>query len=465
MKKPSPMTSMKPSSMTPRQGAYLGIAGLLAALVWPILVVGYPMLFYDSVDYLTTGIQLGFGTLRPPVYGYMIRLLHWNLSLWPIVAGQALLAAWLIWRTLDALQVPWRSRLMVPAVIAVSTLPFFVIWVMADVLTGLMVMAAFVLVVRPPARAWEHALMAGFVFLAGMAHVTHLPLLFGVGLTLLLAALAWPALGLSRRAAIGVVAAPVLAAGLLLAANYALYGVVRVTYSSPALALTRQVEDGLTQRTLDAECPTRHWRLCADRPLLEGASSLWFGFAPDSPLQARLGGMVGYAAEAAEIVSATTRRYWRDSLVNGIARAGAILLSPDSASFGARRDQAAILQELRDHHLGYLDGGIDRPLRTAQLTAAAGPADLTGLASLPLVALGLLIAWRRRVPLAAVFLGLSLAAIIGNALIIGVGGDVEGRYHGRLAWLALMGCFLAATSLSVRRPAAMSPAMAPMARA
>ncbi|RYJ00013.1 MAG: hypothetical protein EON47_15055 [Acetobacteraceae bacterium] len=431
---------------------YLGAAGLLAASVWPILLVGYPMLFWDSIDYLAVGIQLGFGTLRPPVYAYMIRLLHWNLSLWPIVVGHAILAAWLIWRMLDALQVPWRSRLAAPVVIAMSSLPFFIIWVMADVLTGLMVVAAFVLVVRPPRRGWEHGLMAGFMVLAGMAHVTHLPLLFGVGCMLLVAALVWPGLGLSRGAALGVIGAPVLAAAILISANFVHYGVFRVTYSSPALALTRQVEDGLTQRTLDAECPTRRWRLCDERILLDGATSLWFGFADDSPLQARLGGMVGYASEAAEIVSATTRRYWRESLTAGIARAGAILLSPDSASFGARRDQAAILDSLRDHQYGHLDGGIGRPLRTVQLTAAARLGDLTALAWLPLLALGGVIAWRRRVPLAAVFIGISLAAIIGNALVIGVGGDVEGRYHGRLAWLALMGCFLAATS--ARTPAA-----------
>ena len=140
---------------------YLGAAGLLAASVWPILLVGYPMLFWDSIDYLAVGIQLGFGTLRPPVYAYMIRLLHWNLSLWPIVVGHAILAAWLIWRMLDALQVPWRSRLAAPVVIAMSSLPFFIIWVMADVLTGLMVVAAIVHLVRPPRRWRVKGVIAG----------------------------------------------------------------------------------------------------------------------------------------------------------------------------------------------------------------------------------------------------------------------------------------------------------------
>ena len=249
------------------------------------------------------------------------------------------------------------------------------------------------------------------------------------------------------------VAAPVLAACILVAANFFIYGVVRVTYSSPALALTRQVEDGLTQRTLDEECPTRRWRLCDERALLDGATSLWFGFAEDSPLQARLGGMVGYASEAAEIVSATTRRYWRESLTAGVGRAVALLFSTDSASFGPRRDQAAILQTLRNAGFGYLDGGADRPLRTTQLTAAAKLGDLTSLAWVPLIMVGGLIAWYRKAYLAAVLTGVGLAAIVGNAVIIGVGGDVEGRYHGRLAWLAILACYLAATS-HVRRSTA-----------
>ena len=216
----------------------------------------------------------------------MIRLLHWNTSLWPIILGQAGLAAWLIWRTMDAMRiVSWRGRMVAAAIIAVSSLPFFVIWVMADVLTALLVLGAFVAVARPPTSKLERALLVVFLLGAGSAHVTHLPLMFGIGIVLLAATFLWRDLGLSRAAALGITAAPVLLTGLLLAANYTLFGVVRVTYSSPVLALCRQVEDGLTQRTLDAECPVRGWQLCNERAALEGATSPWFSFGAESPLQ------------------------------------------------------------------------------------------------------------------------------------------------------------------------------------
>ncbi|RZL41486.1 MAG: hypothetical protein EOP72_08500, partial [Variovorax sp.] len=113
--------------------------------------------------------------------------------------------------------------------------------------------------------------------------------------------------------------------------------------------------------------------------------------------------------------------------------------------------QAAILQTLRNAELGYLDDGIDRPLRTRRLTTAAKVGDRTSLARAPLLALGSLIAWLRKVPLALIFIGISFAAIVGNALIIGVGGDAEGRYRGRLVWPAIFGCFMAATSTATRQ--------------
>jgi hypothetical protein len=67
-----------------------------------------------------------------------------------------------------------------------------------------------------------------------------------------------------------------------------------------------------------------------------------------------------------------------------------------------------------------------------------------------------MIAIRRRAPLAGVFLGLCFAAVLGNAFLIGVGGDVEGRYHGRIAWVAVFACFLAAASGVVRSKNAMA---------
>ena len=440
--------------MESRYGNHLALVCLLAALLWPIVIFGYPLLFWDSVDYLAIGANFMFGTIRPPAYAYMIRLLHWDTSLWPIVLGQAALAAWLIWRTMDVMEVSRRGRMAAAAVIAVTSLPFFVIWIMADILAGLLVLGAFVAVARPPKSKLERVLLAGFLLGAGSAHVTYLPLLFGIGIVLFAASLFWRDLGLSRGAALGVIAAPMLATGILLAANFVLYGVVRVTYSSPVLALCRQIEDGLTQRVLDEECPARGWRLCGERAAVEGASSLWFGFTDESPLNARLGGMVGYASEAAEIVSVTTQRYWRESLSLGLRRAGALLLSSNSATFGRSADrQVAILEFLRNAGYAHLDGSsaASRLIRSPELIAVAALGNLTSLAWAPLLALGAVIAFRRRAPLAAVLLGLCFAAILGNAFLIGVGGDVEGRYHGRIAWVAVFACFLAAASGVVRQ--------------
>src|SRR5690348_1613752 len=98
--------------MGSRTGNRLAVACLLAALLWPILITGYPLLFWDSVEYFAVGAGLHFGTMRPPAYHYMIRLLHWNTSIWPIIFGQAGLAAWLIWRTMDAMRIAsWRGRM------------------------------------------------------------------------------------------------------------------------------------------------------------------------------------------------------------------------------------------------------------------------------------------------------------------------------------------------------------------
>jgi len=432
-----------------RSVRFWGPALLMVALLWPVIVFGFPMLYWDSVDYLLMGQKPSFGAVRPPAYAWVIRLLHGNHSLWPIVIGQAGLAAWLIRRTLDALSVPDHGRLLVPAVVAVSSLPFFIIWVMADVLTGLLVLAAFVAVARPPRAWWERILLAGMLVGGAAAHVTHMPLLFGIGLILLLAAWAWPALGLSRQAALGVVAAPVLAAALLVAGNLAMYGVARITHSSPVFALARLIGDGLAQRTLAAECPARGWRICAERAQLDGVDSGFFMFSDDSPLNRTLGGMVGYAPEAAEVVAATLRQHWPEVLRLGLGRARETLLLPDAASDSRDAEhQIWAAGWLRDAGLGRFVSGLeDSPLvRNPALAAVSRPGDLTSLAWAPLLLLGAAIALRRRAPLAFLFVGLAGAAIIGSAVLVGIGGEAAGRYQGRVAWLAPFACALALLS-------------------
>ena len=76
------------------------IAALIAGaalLVWPAMLNGYPLVFIDTVSYLNH-------TTRPEVpwdktlaYGPFLHLFHWQVSLWPAVAAQGLIASHLVW--------------------------------------------------------------------------------------------------------------------------------------------------------------------------------------------------------------------------------------------------------------------------------------------------------------------------------------------------------------------------------
>jgi hypothetical protein len=113
---------------------------------------------------------------------------------------------------------------------------------------------------------------------------------------------------------------------------------------------------------------------------------------------------------------------------------------------------------LRDAGLGrYVHGVEDTWLvRDPALAAIARAGDLTSLAWAPLLLLGAAVALRRRAPLALLFTALAGAAILGSALLVGIGGEAAGRYHGRVAWLAPLACLLALQSglLRERRAAA-----------
>jgi len=121
-------------------------------LLWPAVWNGYPLVFSDTGTYLTQAIERHLGWDRPPFYSLAILPLHMTLSLWPVVVAQALIAAWMLGLLRRALLPAASAWSVVPlaGLLALATsLPWCAAQVMPDLFTGLLVLAAALLLLTP----------------------------------------------------------------------------------------------------------------------------------------------------------------------------------------------------------------------------------------------------------------------------------------------------------------------------
>lgn len=448
-----------------RTQAGIVLALALAGLV-PALLNGMALVFPDTEGYLVSAQTLRPQHVRAFGYGAFLRLTGAMWSLWLPVVAQAVLAAWLVTRllVLEAARLPLRWRQPAAwsmlAVVLLGHLPWIVAWVQPDLFTGLLVLAVYLLAMHWGALpALERAVLLVFALGAATTHLTHPPLLLGLGLFALvvlgLTALTGRARELStlwRTAALALGLA-VVGWGSLAGANWITYRVPTASLGAPVFLFSRLAADGDAAAALRPGCEAgRDWAVCAhlDWLRLPADEFLWRDW---SPLPA-LGHTSNFMAEAAELNPILLRHDWPAWLGNSAVRTVQQLATVELGDGMDAEGPAMLVEELGKSGLEVLGASLletrqaadaMRPLMpapVAEALAAGGLASLAGLAAYGL--------YRRRPSLWWPAL-LLLACWLGNAGLIALAGEVHGRYSARLVWLApLLAGLLALRAIATR---------------
>ena len=312
-----------------------------ALLLWPALWNGYPIVFADTGTYLSQAIHRYAGWDRPVFYSVFMLPLHATVTLWPVVAAQALLAAWvlrLVCRVLAPDLPDWLLLAGGAGLSLFTWLPWLVSELMPDLFTPLLVLILAVLAWTPDRvtrREW--LALPALATLMTASQQSSLPLAFGLSVALGLAAgltdrTARPAWGLRpdraaladasggspaglrgsacrgtamarmRRAWRLTIVPPALAVLALCSVNLVAHGRFSVSPFGNVFLLARVIYDGPGLAALRQGCPEAGWRLCPFLDRLPPTSDdfLW---QPGSPLDLA-GGAKAVSGDANAIIGA-----------------------------------------------------------------------------------------------------------------------------------------------------------------
>ncbi len=413
-----------------------------AALLWPALVNGYPILFSDTHAFL---VQAGVPRMiwdKPFAYGPFLRLLHGGATLWLPAAAQALIVSHMLWLSRSAITAPsllWHVS--ISAVLAgLTTCAWFTSLLMPDIFAPLVVLSLFLLGfddrVDRSSRLWIRVVAT----VAIVVHLSHL----------VIAAACILAVLFLRPSRVPAVLGPlVVAVILLIASNLIGFHRFAVSPFGSVFMLSRLSADGLVVDTLERECPKAGWRMCGWTARLPTDSDE-FMWNERGPVWTTPGGPQVLAREAGEIVTATV-------LAEPLAVAKAM-----AGNTVRQLGMFALGDTLRST---WLEGSVTNSLReffprielarfyaslqsTDKLEAVASQLALPILLVLGAGAAGLLVmlgglAIHGRSPAGGLAV-MVLVGLLANAFATGALAKPHDRYQARIIWLVVAAPLLAA---------------------
>lgn len=423
---------------------------LLAPAFWN----GYPLVYFDTEDY----VELSF-TWQPIIYRIMTYGAFASIAqpfgtLWIVVWAQALMMAWMLHEAVWSWIARWRPQVFLGLGVALSVftgLPWVTSQVMADMFAGLAVLGMAVLAFGSAIPLWRRWLLMPMVALAICVHMSHVAVCMGLVLVLLGL---WLGSKLSLRMPRPRIGLPVLAVMLGTAAvpsvHYLATGRAFFSESGQVLQLALFVQDGLAKKYLDEVCPQgAPLKMCAHKEELPYTADefLW----GDSPFD-DMGGWKAMHDEAGIIVKGAIAMFPGD-----VARAMVNNTLTQLDLIGTGEDLVPMTWHFVRTQLKRYPGDF-RAFRFARQQRREGISfDAINKVQVPvaqaaeIAMLGLLVvAWRRRDRISGGILIVVLLALLGNAFVCGALSNPHDRYQNRLVWLALMSAIICAVRLDQR---------------
>jgi hypothetical protein len=427
---------------------------LLGAALWN----GFPLIFYDTGAYMLQSFGDKFVPERSPVFSLFILFAGAGVSLWLVVALQALIVSFVMVQTARAL----APRLALPVLLLIGIglvlltgLPWYVGQIEPDAFTPLVVLTLYLLAFHAKQLGlWRSMLLTAISSLAIASHPSHLGLAAGLVLVLVLYRflVLWKA-GWPRPSLSSPLMTLFLGLTIILSANYHYTRHLFISRAGPVFMFARMLQDGVVQKLLNETCPSSNYILCRYRMVLPHRADKWL-WGPGT-LFVKLHRFIGTEKESARIVHDSLTRYplWNAELAARDAlQQFTLFYTGDQIE-----PQQWILftdfhQFIPDQLAAYGKARQQKgELRFGMINLVQVPVAFLVLL---LLGAGLVLATRRRDARASVVLGFVLIALLGNAIVCGVFSNPHARYQSRLIWVP---AFALALLMMDRRATSLQP--------
>ncbi len=433
----------------------VAIAGVAAALLWPAVWNGFPLMFPDALGYLrqSRGILLKlsghdvpywtYEIMRSEIYAATTSFLHHGANLWPIVFLQSVLTAWVLWLVVRSLHLPRpvTAYLAISAVLAGLTgIAWYVSVPMPDILGPLLYLSFFLLVIVPHAqRPWETCTLAILALWCSTAHATHL--LLAAALCVVFAALwalKWPGMAhRGRRLS--------LLAGLLALAVLAQFAVHRRLYHEaslfgrpPAFLMARLIGDGPARTYLQQHCAALPWLICkhADNLPTNEEQFLW---EPDGiEATATPAERKELAREEMPLLLATMRAYPVQQTALSLRNFGVMLITMGPWDYW-------VYPALTPAYLDFSVPGLSTRYPPTRQFRGQLPQRICRAMEGPVIVAALLLVvllfgrtWRSRNYPVLALTAIVLVILPANAFLSGVISTIDPRLQDRVTWMTVL---------------------------
>lgn len=412
-------------------------------LMAPALWNGYPLFYYDSVDYVRGAFTWDLPVWRTVPYTLMGMTARITGTMWTVPALQSLIVAYAMYEALRVFTRLSPALALLPVIFVLvlfTGLPWFTSQVMADAFTGVVVLGIAMLAFAPDRLGkWRGLLIAGLVALGAAFHTSHLAI--AGGLVVVLAALRVVGVGRSGWLVPRLllpVAALAASCVLVLTIHWATLGKPFIAQPSSVLMLGRLVQDGMAKRYLDEVCPrmpSAMGGLCAHRDKLpRTANDFLWGRTPFW----KLGGFYGLEPVAKRILSGTLDEYplrHAETALRLSAEQFAMIETGDGFVDMRWHIRETMATYYPHEYCGFIKarqqmgggiGGLNRLHVPFLIVALAGTVVMLAV-------------WARRRQSREFGLALVvLVAILGNAFVCGALSNPNHRYQSRIAWLPVL---------------------------
>jgi hypothetical protein len=432
---------------------------LTAALLWPALWNGFPLIFPDTGGYLARPFEGRLEMGRSAFYGAMLAVAI-RYDFFPIILLQATLIAWLLIRTAQFLGLdcrPLRILGIGVALAVITGLPWCTTQLIPDALAGVAVLSLYLLAFHTKRLAlWERIAIVAGVAMSAASHMSILALTLG----LLLALTAILPLAARLRMSGPELRWPVVAVAASLlggpVSNLATVGQFQFTPGGSNFLFARMVNDGIAAQVLASLCPDHTIRLCDFRNDLPPNGEDWL-WDSNSPLNrpGGIGGRAEFEAEAARLVResiALNPLQHLSSSAKSAARQFVMVATGDGLNEWTWHTEWILRSYAPSALAPYLAARQRaQSWNFTSVNIIHAPVAWIAIAILPFIAFA---AGRQKShPVSALAL-IVLVTLAGNAAICGIFSIPHDRYQSRLVWLAPFTALLAVATLSAsaRRP-------------